>query len=269
MTRTATGAAASLRSANESTEADAASSHCTSSTAISNAAPLRSPRSWKTARRDRPLSWRRPLDLFQQQSRRKRTALRPRQPPQPLRHLRTQEIGEGGKREGRLGSRRTAREDGKTMRPRLHHRCVEERRLPIPASPSSTSPWGVDRPAARKSASTATSTSRPQTRPCSRPSPLLARRTPTSNPNACEIRILARRHSWMLRRRPEADNGRTRRLRALILPDIIPNRVFCYPVTIWIQYTDRYLRRYSAKLSADEFGNCFEVILVPNWCPTA
>ncbi len=52
--------------------------------------------------------------------------------------------------------------------------------FPIPASPSSTSAWGVDCPAARKSASIATSTSRPTTRPRSRP----AHSSPSERPRA-------------------------------------------------------------------------------------
>ena len=43
-----------------------------------------------------------------------------------------QQVGERSEREGRLGARRTARENGKTAIPRLRHRGLEQRRLPDP-----------------------------------------------------------------------------------------------------------------------------------------
>ena len=139
--------------------------------------------------------------------------------PKPLRQHRAQEIGEGGKREGRLGCRRAAREDGKTMLPRLHHGRDEECRLPDPRLAVQHKALGRSRPAAKKSASTATSTSRPTTTPRSRP----AHSSPGERPRA--TRTAARSASsrqgtpgWLRRRRLglEADNGGTRRLRALI-----------------------------------------------------
>lgn len=143
----------------------------------------------------RPLFWRRPLDLLQQQSRRKRTMLRHRQPPKTLRQHRAQEIGEGSKREGRLGSRRTAREDGKTVLPRLHHGCVDERRLPDPrltVQHKSLRRRLPSREKLRQHRNLGLTADKEAALP---PSPLLTQRTPPGNPNACKIRILARRHS--------------------------------------------------------------------------
>ena len=80
--------------------------------------------------RNRPLIRRSPLDLLEQQSGRKRPTLRRRQPLQPLRQHRTQQISERSERERRLGTRRTARKDRVTLLPRLRQRCLEQRRLP-------------------------------------------------------------------------------------------------------------------------------------------
>jgi Alcohol dehydrogenase GroES-like domain len=83
-------------------------------------------------KRDRALLWRKPIGLLQQQRRRERPTLRHRQPLQPFRQHRTQQISERGKRERRLGARRTTRENRETPVSRLRHRRLEQRRLPDP-----------------------------------------------------------------------------------------------------------------------------------------
>ena len=82
--------------------------------------------------RDRPLVRSRSLGVVQQQRCRKRPALRRRQRRQPLRQHGPQQVGKRSEREGRLGARRTARENGKTAITRLRHRGLEQRRLPDP-----------------------------------------------------------------------------------------------------------------------------------------
>ena len=56
-------------------------------------------------------------------------------------------------------------------------------------------PWGVSRPAARKSASTAASSLTADNDAALPYTPLVAHGTAAGNPDACQIRILARRHS--------------------------------------------------------------------------
>ena len=143
--------------------------------------------------RDRPHFRRRPLDLLQQQSRRKRTTLRHRQPPQPLRQHRAQEIGEGSKREGRLGARRTAREDGETLLPRRHHRCVEERRLPDPCLTVQHKPLGRGLPSREKVRQHRNLDLTADKKAALPRTPLIARRTVARNSDACKIRMVAQK----------------------------------------------------------------------------
>ncbi len=162
--------AASRRSANASTDADGASSHCTSSTATSNGPPASSPSSRNRANAIARSSGGAPATSSSSRAADKRPTLwqaaigrappaapaaRDQRAPRTRMPSRSQPDGRRRRRSPARGPTRPSRRTAWSSRS-LPHR-------------PSTIATGTRRPAARKSASAATSASRPTIRPRSRP----------------------------------------------------------------------------------------------------
>ena len=157
-TRIAAGAAASRRSANPSTDADAGSSHCASSIATSKGSLRSSPSSWNTANAIARSSGADPSASSSSSAAESARRCGDGNDASPSGNT---GLSSRRARRTRRPSRRPpdGTRNGKTAITRLRHRGLEQRRLPDPASPSSTSALG--RSPSTKAVTAASSSSLP------------------------------------------------------------------------------------------------------------